>query len=356
MINDVYKKDIELALVAIDDVDLLKGKKILITGATGLICSYLVDLIMYCNQYRDANVQVYAMGRNEAFAKKRFEHYWDLENFVFIQHDVTDSFDFDYKFNYIIHGASNATPNSITTDPVGTMNANYFGLYNVLEYSKKNAVEKILYVSSSEVYGQGNDTGVFKEDYSGYLNILELRSCYPSSKRASETLCVSYNKQYGLNAVIARPAFIYGPTFNTTDNRVVPQFLNNVLKGQDIIMKSEGQQMRSYCYVGDCATAMLKILFDGKAGEAYNIANKNSNVSIREVAETIAGLENKKVILDLPDSKEKASYSVVINSILDSTKLEKLGWEGQYSIGKGLQQTLEILKTYRVGNNLTEKN
>src|SRR3954468_22547338 len=177
MINDVYKKDIELALVAIDDIDLLKGKKILITGATGLICSYLVDLIMYCNQYRDANVQVYAMGRNEAFAKKRFEDYWGLENFVFIQHDVTDSFDFDYKFNYIIHGASNATPNSITTDPVGTMNANYFGLYNVLEYSKKNAVEKILYVSSSEVYGQANDTGVFKEDYSGYLNILELRSC-----------------------------------------------------------------------------------------------------------------------------------------------------------------------------------
>ncbi|MEJ7684898.1 MAG: NAD-dependent epimerase/dehydratase family protein [Segetibacter sp.] len=352
MINNVYKNDLTLALSGVNDFDLLKDKKILITGATGLICSYLVDLIMYSNQYCGSNVQVYAMGRNEAFAKERFEDYRNLDNFVFIKQDVTDSFNFDYKFNYIIHGAGNATPNSITTDPVGTMNANYFGVYNVLEYSRKYSVEKILYISSSEVYGQGNERGIFKEDYSGYVNSLELRSCYPSSKRASETLCVSYNKQYGLHAVIARPAFIYGPTFNITDNRVVPQFLNNVLNGNDIIMKSEGQQMRSYCYVGDCATAILKILFHGNAGEAYNIANKNSNVNIRKVADVIANLENKKVIFELPDNKERASYSAVTNSILDTTKLEDLGWKGQYSIEKGLQQTLEILKSYRVRNNV----
>jgi len=352
MINDIYKKDLELALSAVNDFDLLKDKKILITGATGLICSYLVDLIMYSNQYRSSNVQVYAMGRNEAFAKKRFEDYWGSGNFVFIKQDVSDDFNFDYTFNYIIHGAGNATPGSITADPVGTMNANYFGIYNVLEYSRKHSVEKVLYLSSSEIYGQGNESGIFKEDYSGYVNCLELRSCYPSSKRASETLCVSYNKQYGLNAIIARPAFIYGPTINSTDNRVIPQFLNNVLDGKDIIMKSEGLQMRSYCYVGDCATAMLKILFYGNPAEAYNIANKNSTVNIRKVADTIASLENKKVIFELPDNKEKASYAVVTNSILDSTKLEELGWEGQYSIEKGLQQTLQILKSYRDENNV----
>lgn len=347
MISNVYKKDLAMALGSVKDFDLLKNKKILITGATGLICSYLVDLLMHSNKQHDMNVTVYAMGRNETLAKQRFEDYWSSDKFVFIKHDVTESFQFDYTFNYIIHGAGNATPNSITTDPVGTMNANYFGMYNVLEYSRKYSVEKILYISSSEVYGQGNESGVFKEDYSGYINSLELRSCYPSSKRASETLCVSYNNQYGLNAVIARPAFIYGPTFNITDNRVVPQFLNNVLNGKDIIMKSEGLQLRSYCYVGDCATALVKILFYGHIGEAYNIANKDSNVSIRKVADTIANLENKKVIFELPDNKEKASYAVVINSILDSTKLEKLGWEGQYMIEKGLQQTLDILKSYR---------
>ncbi len=117
-------------------------------------------------------------------------------------------------------------------------------------------------------------------------------------------------------------------------------------------MKSEGQQMRSYCYVGDCATAILKILFYGNAGDAYNIANKNSNVSIRKVADVIAALENKKVIFELPDNKESASYAVVINSILDSAKLEALSWEGHYSIEKGLQQTLDILRSYRVNNNV----
>jgi nucleoside-diphosphate-sugar epimerase len=354
MINNVYKNDLTLALSTVKDFDLLKDKTILITGATGLICSYLVDLLMYNNQDGDNNVQVYAMGRNEAFAKERFKDYWSSDNFIFIKQDVTEVFNFDYQFNYIIHGAGNATPHSITTDPVGTMNANYFGMYNVLEYSRKYSVERILYLSSSEIYGQGNERGIFKEDYSGYINPLELRSCYPSSKRASETLCVSYNKQYGLNAVIARPAFIYGPTFNATDNRVVPQFINNVLNGMDIIMKSEGLQIRSYCYVGDCVTAILKILFNGNAGEAYNIANKNSNVTIRKVADTIANLENKKVIFELPDNKESASYSIVINSILDSAKLEELGWEGHYSIEKGLQQTLEILKSYRTNTSFKQ--
>lgn len=347
MISDVYKSDLAFAFGNIDDLELLKDKKILITGATGLICSYLVDLIMYCNQHNGSNVKVYAMGRNEAFARERFEDYWNLDNFVFVKQDVTDVFNFDYTFNYIIHGAGNATPNSITTDPAGTMNANYFGMYNVLEYSRNYSVEKILYISSSEIYGQGNDSGIFTEDYSGYVNSMELRSCYPSSKRASETLCVAYNKQYGLNAVIARPAFIYGPTFNATDNRVVPQFLNNVLDGKNIIMKSEGLQMRSYCYVADCATALLKILFKGNAAEAYNVANKDSIVNIRKVADTIADLDHKKVIFELPDSKEKASYSVVTNSILDTAKLEGLGWKGQYPAEKGLQQTFEILKSYR---------
>ena len=350
MIDNVYKNDLAFAFGAINNFELLKDKKILITGATGLIGSYLVDLIMYCNQYGGANVQVYAMGRNEAFARKRFEDYQGSDNFVFVKQDVTDVFNFDYTFNYIIHGAGNATPNSITTDPVGTMNANYFGVYNVLEYSRKYLVEKILYISSSEIYGQGNDSGIFTEDYSGYVNSTELRSCYPSSKRASETLCVAYNKQYGLNTVIARPAFIYGPTFNTTDNRVVPQFLNNVLEGKDIIMKSEGLQMRSYCYVADCATALLKILFNGKAAEAYNVANKDSIVNIRKVADIIANLEHKKVIFELSDNKEKASYSVITNSILDTTKLEDLGWKGQYPIETGLQQTFEILKSYRTAN------
>lgn len=149
MINDVYKKNLSMASAAVADFDLLKDKKILITGATGLICSYLVDLLMYSNQYNNSNMRVYAMGRNEAFAKTRFEDYWNLNNFIFIKQDVTNTFNFDYKFDYIIHGAGNATPNSITNDPVGTMNANYFGIYHVLEYSRKHPVEKILYISST---------------------------------------------------------------------------------------------------------------------------------------------------------------------------------------------------------------
>ena len=153
------------------------------------------------------------------------------------------------------------------------------------------------------------------------------RSCYPSSKRAAETLCASYAVEYGADVVIARPCHIYGPYFTEQDNRVYAQFIRNVVRNEDIVMKSTGEQFRSWCYVVDCASALLYILLKGERGQAYNIADESSIISIKELAEMVAEIGNKKVIMDLPTDVERKGFNVVTKSVFSTTKIRSLGWK-----------------------------
>ena len=269
---------------------------------------------------------VYASGRNEERAKERFREFAGESHFHFVKYDVLKPLESDIKFDYIIHAASNASPNFFTNKPVEVMKSNIDGVTNLMEYGLKNGMKRFLYVSSGEVYGEG-DGRVFTEDYSGYVNCATPRACYPSSKRAAETLCVAYAAEYGADVVIARPCHVYGPHFTESDNRVYAQFIRNILRGEDIVMKSTGEQFRSWCYVVDCVSALLYILLKGECGQAYNIADSSSNISIKELAEMIAGIGNKRVIIDLPSDTEKAGYNVVTKSVFSTEKLEGLGWK-----------------------------
>ena len=310
----------------------LSGCNILITGATGLIGGCLIETLMM-NPKRD--YQVYASGRNQARAMERFKDFANDESFHFLKYDVIEPLDSDIRFDYIIHAASNGSPNFFAQKPVEVMKSNLYGLVNLMEYGLSHGMKRMLYVSSGEVYGEG-DGRVFTEDYSGYVDCTKPRSCYPSSKRAAETLCVSYVEEYGADVVIARPCHTYGPHFTEQDNRVYAQFFRNVLRGEDIVMKSTGEQFRSWCYVVDCVSALLHILLKGKCGEAYNIADEKSNISIRELAETIARIGGKKVVIDVPDADEKKGFNIVMKSIFSVGKLEGLGWKAHSSIEKGL--------------------
>ena len=344
---DLYKEELEELFTVNLPWEKLDNKKILITGANGLICSYLIDLLMYRNIKFNSNMKIYALGRNEERLKARFKSFFDREDFVFIKQDISKKLNIEDKVDYIIHGASNAVPAEFLKDPVGTMTSNIFGVYNLLEYSRENEVEKLLYISSSEVYGDDLSKDCFNEEDSGYVNPLDVRACYPSSKRAAETLCATYLKQYNVDFCVARPGHIYGPTYTEKDNRALCQFINNVLDDNDIVMKSEGSQVRSYCYLSDCVMGLLYMLLVGKSGEAYNISNKNSNVSIREMAETIADLSNKKVIFELPNNNEKSVFTKINKSILDSAKLESLGWEAKVLPSDGVSKILKIKKSFK---------
>lgn len=317
----------------------LSGCNILVTGATGLIGSCLVDMLML-NPRKD--YIIYASGRNEERAQQRFTEYKSNENFRFVPYNVMHPLENDVDFHYIIHAASNASPNFFAKNPVEVIKSNIDGLGNLMDYGLRHNMKRMLYVSSGEVYGEG-DGRVFTEDYSGYVDCTLPRSCYPSSKRAAETLCVSYMAEYGADVVIARPCHIYGPNFTESDNRVYAQFIRNVLKGENIVMKSTGEQFRSWCYVVDCASAILHILLKGKNGEAYNVADADSNITIRELAEITASVADKKVIMDIPDATESRGYNQVTKSIFATEKLEALGWRPETHIKEGIEKTIGFL-------------
>ena len=317
--------------------DDLRNKQILITGASGLICSSFIDLLIRYNE-QGAHISIYAMSRNEEYAHKRFDAYWDNPLFTFIRHDVIEPLPLDFPLDYIIHGASNASPKRYATDPVGTMKSNLWGVSNLLELAKEKKA-RLLYISSGEVYGE--DDGIdFVETHSGYVNCLNPRACYPSSKRASETLCIAYKEQYGVNVVIARPCHIYGTDIER-DDRAFAQFLRRVKVGEDVIMKSEGRQVRSYCHVEDCALALFWILLRGSNGEAYNIANCESVVSIKELAEMIARMGSKRVVLDLLSEEEHKGNSVIQRAVLKPSKLESLGWKPRLALEEGVRRILD---------------
>lgn len=334
MISKILEEEYKKIVDGLGDKrHLLKNKSILVTGANGLIGSYLSEFLMYC----EANV--YAMSRSMEKLKKRFENCSDIN---LIEQDLNEPIKTDYKYDYIIHTASNSHPLAFSQDPVGTMKANLFGTMNLLECAKKSN-SKFLYLSTGEIYGNNIDHAFVENDL-GIVDTKIARSCYPESKRAAETLCIAYNSQYNVNVNIARLCYVYGPTITDTNSRADAQFLRNALNGEDIVLKSKGAQRRTYCYVADTVCALLYILLYGENSEVYNISNPNSIVSVAEYAKTLADIVGVNLKFELPPEIETKGYSKQADSIIDSTKLQNIGWKPLYNITKGLTNTISIKK------------
>lgn len=325
------------------DLEKLASKKVLVTGASGLICSALVDQLLIWNKMHKLDMVIYAAGRSKEKMMRRFSYWGGQDCFRFCQYDAKLPFHAESGFDYIIHGASNASPAVYAAEPVETMLSNFIGTQNLLNEIRQKKAGRFLYISSSEIYGEKDGTLPYSENSYGFVDILNPRACYPSSKRAAETLCAAYKKEYGVDVVIIRPGHVYGPTMTDTDNRASSQFPRDVKAGKNIIMKSAGTQLRSYCYVLDCATAILTVLLNGESGEAYNVSNKNSVVTIREMAEAFAEVGGKKLIFEEATKAESASFNLMQNSSLTSEKIEALGWSAQFDMLSGARRTLNSM-------------
>lgn len=334
-----YIADLARIRESIPDWQQLSGKSVLVTGAGGLICSALVDALVTMG-----DVQVFAAGRNVTKLESRFSYWKNSNNLQFVQYDAALPLSFDQRFDYLIHGASNANPAAYSTQPVQTMAANFVGMDNLLRYARDTQAKRVLYVSSSEVYGKKEGSDPYHEQEYGFVDILNPRACYPSSKRAAETLCAAYTQQYGVDTVIVRPGHIYGPTCTDSDNRASSQFPRDALAGKDIVMKSAGSQLRSYCYVLDCVSAMLAVLLRGETGHAYNISNPGSIVTIRQMAQAFADAAGVSLAFDNPTDAEAKSYNLMDNSALNASALEALGWHGLFDLASGVQATLDAMK------------
>lgn len=332
-----YKEDLFQASQKTLPWEKLRDCNILVTGATGLIGSTIVQILLKRAEFD--GFHVYAAGRNEDRANKLFEDYLSSPYYHFLKFDVRKTPEFDIDFHFIISAASSANPVLYSIDPVGVMLDNIYGVDNLLNYGIKHCIKRFLYVSSGDVYGECKES-LISEECSGYSDPLNLRSCYVSAKRASETLCISYSTQYNVDTIIVRPCHTYGPNFTESDSRAYAQFLRNILNNENIVMKSSGEQMRSWCYSVDCALGIIFALFKGDNRSAYNIADDNSIFSIKEFATVMANLGGVDIVFQQASEIEKKGFNLVKTSIFDTSKLRNLGWTISGSFQEKMNSTI----------------
>lgn len=353
--SKLWLSDLDEIISSLPELSELANKSVMITGCTGLICSAVADTLIRWNETHEGKITILAAGRSREKTEWRFQPYAREEWFKYVPYDASSAENhLTLPCDYIIHGASNATPIKIIKEPVETMMSNLFGIKCLLDYARSQrmptrAVDerwspRVLFISSSEVYGRKEYNRPSKTNEYGWIDLLNPRSSYSISKCAAETMCASYYEEYGTESVIVRPGHIYGPTAEESDNRVSSAWAYAAARGEDIVMKSDGSQIRSYVYCADCASAILKVLIKGGNIRAYNISNPESIISIREMAGILTEYTGINLIKELPSEAEKKGFNPMTNSSLDSTDLEALGWKGMFSAERGFSHTVRILR------------
>lgn len=328
-----------------NEVEKLRNKTFLITGASGMIASYIAYVLKTLNNQYDMNIKMILNVRNK---NKLSEELLTDANVQVIVQDVINRFSIDSTVDYIIHAASPASPKIMKDYPFETNAANTIGTYNTLLLAKEKKAN-YLFVSSREIYGEPyGDIEVFTEDGPlGEVNPLVARNGYAEGKKAAENMCISMHEEYGVNVKIVRLAHTYGPGMSVTDGRVQADFLNNVLNNEDIIMKSEGKQVRTYTYIADAVNAIFKVLLSSK-DIVYNIAD-DKEITIKELAETLVSLSSNSKLVMIPDQSLARGSASFTKGILSNEKIKKeLNWHPKYNVYEGFKRTLEYLKEERL--------
>ncbi|MFL9484989.1 NAD-dependent epimerase/dehydratase family protein [Chitinophagaceae bacterium LWZ2-11] len=343
--NKVIKEDIEGIIAGFSDLAVFRNKVVLISGASGFLPAYMVDVLLHLNAIdKGFNVKVIALVRNLDKAYKRFAHLLENANLEIIKHDVCLPFSSTRKINFIVHAASQASPKFYGSDPVGTLNANVLGTNNLIQLAHEHKVEKFLYFSSSEVYGQLTQDKIptSESDY-GYIDPTNVRACYAESKRMGETMCVSWAHQYNVPVNIVRPFHTYGPGMDLNDGRVYADFISDIVHNQNIVMKSDGSAVRAFCYVADAVKAFFLVLLNGKPSEAYNVGNDKGECSIIDLAQKLVTLFPDKKLHVIKQEIQQGNY---LNSLVSRTspnieKIKSLGWKPSTTIEEGFSRTIK---------------
>lgn len=336
--EDLYFQEIKSIINIGLNWEKVRGKTFLISGASGSIGRVVVDVLMELNESYGLECSVIALSRNKKKAEQVFKEYWDSEFFTYISWDITKAISIDCTIDYVFHMASNTHPVQYAKEPIETITANTIGTFNLLQLACDKEASFML-MSSVEIYGENNSEHLkFSEDDMGYLNCATLRAGYPESKRVAESLCYAFAAQKKVKFQIVRLARVYGITMQDEDSKAVSQFFRNAVRGEDIVLKSEGKQFYSYVYVIDAVAGIFAVLLNGKANEVYNISGTNSVITLYELAQMIAEEFGVSVIRMLPDETESKGFSKATRAVLDNKKLTMLGWQEKTSILEGIKK------------------
>jgi len=331
MNNIILKEDVQHFAANFELAEKLKGKTFLITGTTGLIGSVLIKCLLALNEYRNLGLKIIAVIRNEEKAKSVFEDEYSQIDFRQLELSEINKESISDSVDYIIHLASPTASKFFVEYPVETLRTAIEGTTAILEYAKSVAISGFVYASSLETYGRNLTDDLLDENFQGYVNPLEVRSSYNIGKRACECLCHSYANEYKVPVMIARMTQTFGAGVEYNDGRVFAQFARKVIEGKDIELHTKGDTCRMYCYTTDAIRAMLFILLKGNVGEAYNVANKDSYISIREMANMVREHFNRNINVVLK-FQENQGYAPETKLKLDVHALESLGWQPNYSL------------------------
>lgn len=316
-----------------------QGKSVYVTGAAGMIASYLTMFFIYLNEAHGFSMELYGGIRNQNKARKRFGNYVDKPYFHIISDDVSQPCKLTENMDYVIHAASLASPQYYGKMPVETMIPNVIGTNHLLQYAVDHKVEGFLFLSSGNVYGSVSGVDFVKEDTIGTLDFLSEGNVYAESKRCGEALCKAYAREYGVPAKSVRIHHTYGPTMDIEkDARVFAEFVNNGVQGQDIVMKSDGRAQRAFCYLTDTVTALLTVLLKGKPGESYNVGNPQEHLSIAQLAHLVAEISPKDIQVVIASRQEGDDYRPTTEArsgVVDVGALESLGWQSKVSSRDG---------------------
>lgn len=321
----------------------LRNKTILVTGGAGFLAAYLIKAILTANHAHNLNLRIICVARHIDSAKTRLSGYLGKSELIVLEHDISRPLPADFPHaDYIVHAASQASPKYYGTDPVGTLMANTIGTQHLLQHAISSQTERFLFFSSGEVYGipVNPEDEVAELDY-GYIDPMNVRSCYAESKRMGETMCASWAHQYGLHTCVVRPFHTYGPGMALDDGRVFADFVADVVNHRDIILKSDGLAKRPFCYIADATIGFLCVLLKGAKGEAYNVGNPHAEISIRDLASTLTKLfpeRNLKTHIEVPATAYLKSP--ISRSCPSTTKIEQLNWSPATSIEEGFRRTV----------------
>jgi len=340
--NKVVQEDLKLMAEEHLDWHQFDGKTIFVTGATGMLATYISYFLLYLKEEKGIDLKLLALCRTKSKAETIFKEFLNKPYFNLLIQDVCDPIQCDGSIDYIFHLAGNASPHFINTDPVGIVKSNMIGTFNILELAKEKHSSKVIFASTREVYGKNEEEDSLTETSFGTIDPLEDRSCYPESKRAAETIFRSYFLQYGVNFNALRIAHSYGPGMKLhSDGRVMADLMGNVVDGKDIELKSSGEALRAFCYITDAITGIFYTALKGEPGEAYNLANETEEISIRNLAQMLVSLrrdKDLKVVFNIPETN--TGYCNYKRVGLSTNKIEKLGWHPQVCLKAGCQRTL----------------
>lgn len=347
--NKIILEDMEDIFQRKLDWNILNGKSVFISGAYGMLASYIVFYLSYLSEYKNVDVKIIAQGRNIEKAQNRFGELFNKSYFSFISDNICEEITYTGKIDYIIHAAGATYPNMYSTNPVEVTEPNVLGTYYLLKLAKEKNSQGFLLFSSGDVYGKVEDSLNIDENTIGQVNQMDDHSCYSESKRMAETLAYCYFKEYSVPVKIARIGHTYGPTMDIdNDPRVFASFLKCILQKKNIEMLSDGSAKRPFCYLADAIAAYFTILFKGEDGQAYNVCNTSEFISMRELADIIVNLR-KDIQLSVVYKKRNFDDTYVENKVNhdnlpSDNKLRQLGFEYHFTTETGMNKVYKCLK------------